>query len=82
MLLFIIIYIISAILMFLHIRLAHYHPKGIFYNLSPTVIDIILVFTPLLNTIGSFYGWLCYFPLKLNLNLSKETDFFRLKTKK
>ena len=70
------VYIISCRGAFLFIQKAHYNPDGIWNNIKPNTIDIIVVFFPYVNTITSIHY---LFKWYLNKNENKNTNFFKPK---
>lgn len=60
---YIIIYIISAVAMYVWVRIAH-GEKGIFYALDVSLEDLALVIFPGVNTTAAIYSWLSYYPYK------------------
>jgi len=53
---FIALYLVSALLMYAWVRIAH-SPKGRFPYLRPDYMDYYTVFTPFVNTILCVYAW-------------------------
>ena len=71
----ILIYVLSAVLQYLHTKISH-SKKGIYSIVKTDSLDVAIVFIPLVNTITVIIGWLFYFPIKKTKNRNK---FFNIK---
>ena len=69
------LYILSIISMYCYFRIAFYHSNGIYNAIKPSSLEIIIVFTPIINTCFMFM-WITDYPTG-----NIETNFFKPKTK-
>lgn len=72
-----VIYMVSAIFMYWFIQSA-YREGGVWYNVEPSNVDIVVVLLPFLNSVAMLfmfiYGW---YPKEHNNNMANR--FFKLK---
>lgn len=72
----IIVYILSAYLLWLHEHLSH-SEGGIYYPTHlPESVDIVLVFIPIINTILAIVSWGFDYPIEVKTNIVRK--FFKL----
>lgn len=76
MITYLIIYIVSASLMYLWVHKA-YNKNGVFYGDDVDGMFLLMACVPLLNTIA-LIGWLVLYPTK-GKNKSFTNKFFRIK---
>lgn len=55
---FLVIYLLSAFGYYKFIQLAHYHPEGKWNRIEPHDTDKLAVFCPILNTFFCIAGWI------------------------
>lgn len=75
---FLVIYLLSAFGWYKFIQLAHYHPKGRWQALEPDGHDIFLIFCPIINTCLCIYSW-TFESWKKEEYRDKTTNFFKPK---
>lgn len=68
------IYAISAALVYLWVRLAHYHKRGILKGEDVNSVWLFLTFCPFVNFVAVFYSWFKHYPLDIE---DSNTNFFK-----
>lgn len=75
---FLVIYLLSAFGYYKFIQLAHYHPKGRWPSIKPNKGDIFITFFPGLNTVFCLNGFV-FESWKKEEYRDKTTNFFKPK---
>ena len=65
------IYVLSGIFVYLY-SYAYYSKKGHGHNETPILFEFVLIFIPILNTIGAIFAWFMNWPFKEGLFPWKE----------
>ena len=77
---FIITYILSAILNWRYLHLAYNRTTGIWSTISPNIVDLLIVLLPIFN-LGGIFMWMFSFPTRKYKNNNKNLfhKLFRIK---
>lgn len=78
LILFAVVYLLSAILWWKYINIAH-SKIGIYSHSSPKKDAMILMFFPLINSLLCLIGWLTYYPIKKKDTEKDYNSFFKIK---